>query len=188
MNRKTAFCLLMMAAVLVVAGIAEAQRRWRGYSQLDGVPLDRRGVPDWKNEPEFKHDVFTFVRVRYNSWHRRDAWTVDWPDSDLNLSFRLQQLTSLKVDPNGRVIELTDDALFDYPFIYMVEPGDLYFSEEEVRALRRYLTQGGFLMVDDFWGEDEWANFYREIKRVFPDREPVELPLEHPIFHCVYSI
>ena len=55
-------------------------------------------------------------------------------------------------------------------------------------ALRRYLLNGGFLMVDDFWGDDEWENFYEEIKRVFPDREPVELPLDHPIFHCVYHL
>ena len=61
-------------------------------------------------------------------------------------------------------------------------------SEPEVTALRRYLLNGGFLMVDDFWGEYEWDNFYREIKRVFPDREPVELPLEHELFHCVYDL
>src|SRR5215211_3650799 len=70
----------------------------------------------------------------------------------------------------------------------MIEPGNLEFSDEEVVALRRYLLNGGFLMVDDFWGEDEWDNFYAEIKRVFPDREPIELPLEHPIFHCVYDL
>ena len=55
-------------------------------------------------------------------------------------------------------------------------------------ALRRYLLNGGFLMVDDFWGDDEWDNFYQQIKRVFPDREPEELPLEHEIFHCVYDL
>ncbi len=70
----------------------------------------------------------------------------------------------------------------------MIEPGSLTFSEDEVVALRRYLLNGGFLMVDDFWGEDEWFNFYHEIKRVFPDREPEELPLDHPIFHCVYDL
>jgi hypothetical protein len=106
----------------------------------------------------------------------------------LNFSYRLQQLTALKVDPQGKVLRLTDPQLFDYPFIYIVEPGDLIFSEEEVRALRRYLLSGGFLMVDDFWGEAEWANFYEEIKRVFPDREPRELPLDHPIFHCVFDL
>ena len=55
-------------------------------------------------------------------------------------------------------------------------------------ALRRYLLNGGFLMVDDFWGDDEWENFYEQIKRVFPDREPEELPLDHEIFHCVYRL
>ncbi|MGH7199010.1 MAG: DUF4159 domain-containing protein, partial [Planctomycetaceae bacterium] len=77
---------------------------------------------------------------------------------------------------------------FNHPFIYLIEPGTLEFTEDEVSALRRYLLNGGFLMVDDFWGEAEWDNFYHEIRRVFPDREPLELPLEHPIFHCVYDL
>ena len=77
--------------------------------------------------------------------------------------------------------------LFDHPFLYMIEPGSLAFSEEEVVALRRYLFNGGFLMVDDFWGDDQWQNFYREIKRVFPDRPLVDVPLSHPIYHIVYD-
>ena len=55
-------------------------------------------------------------------------------------------------------------------------------------ALRRYLLNGGFLMVDDFWGDEEWDNFYDEIKRVFPHREPEEVSLNHEIFHCVYDL
>ena len=62
------------------------------------------------------------------------------------------------------------------------------FSEEEVVALRRYLRNGGFLMVDDFWGDYAYQNFYREIKRVFPEREPEELPLSHEMFQCVYRL
>lgn len=151
-------------------------------------PDDRRGVPIWENDPRFTHDVFTFVRVKYNSFGSWDRWRTDWPDSDLNFPYRLQQLTSLKVEPNSRILELTDPELFQYPFLYLIEPGDLVFSEEEIKSLRRYLLNGGFLMVDDFWGEAEWANFHREIKRVFPDREPSELPLDHPIFHCVYDL
>jgi hypothetical protein len=72
--------------------------------------------------------------------------------------------------------------------LYLIEPGNMWLEEAEVTALRRYLLNGGFLMVDDFWGEDEWTVFYENIKRVFPDREPVELPLEHEIFHCVYDL
>jgi hypothetical protein len=150
--------------------------------------VDRRGVPDWEVDPHFKSDVFTFVRIRYRSYGRGWGWQTDYPDSDLNFSFRLQQLTSLKVEPRPKILELTDPELFDYPFIYMLEVGGLSFSEEEIVALRRYLLNGGFLMVDDFWGLDEWDNFREEIKRVFPDREPIELDLSHPIFHCVYDL
>ena len=76
----------------------------------------------------------------------------------------------------------------DYPWIYMVEPGRLLFTDEEVVALRKYLLNGGFLMADDFWGEVQWDNFARQIKRVFPDREFVELPMEHPVFHTVFDM
>jgi hypothetical protein len=137
------------------------------------------------------------VRIQYDSnnswggrrrWRGYGDWSTDYPDSDLNFSYRLQQLTSLKVNPEPLVMRLTDERLFDYPFIYIIEPGELVFSEDEVTALRRYLLNGGFLMVDDFWGDPEYDNFYQQIKRVFPEREPVELPLEHEIFHCVYRL
>lgn len=162
-----------------------------------GLQTDRQGVPEWTNDPEFSKDVFTFIRVQYSAYGGRGmggygrsggGWATDWPASDLNFSFRLQQLTSMKVNPEAKYVRLTDPELFDYPFIYLVEPGRLMFTEQEVKALRRYLLNGGFLMVDDFWGEAEWSNFYYEIRRVFPDRQPQELPLEHPIFHCVYDL
>ena len=151
-------------------------------------------TPQWTNSVGFEKDVFTFVRVRYASAGRRRhlygsrRWATDFPDADLNLSYRLQQMTSLKVDPAGRVVELTDPELFRFPFIYMAEPGDLEFTDEEVLNLRRYLLNGGFLMVDDFWGDDEYQNFYEQIKRVFPDREPFDIPRDHALFHCVFDI
>lgn len=171
-----------------------AQDRWnrrrdfdpRGFDRLRG--FDRRGVDEWEVDPAFEDDVFTFVRIRYRQWRRGYGWSTDYPDSDLNFSFRLQQLTSLKVAPDPIVLDLTDDRLFDYPFIYLIEPGSLRFSQAEVQALRHYLLNGGFLMVDDFWGDAEYDNFHREIKRVFPNREPEELPLSHEIFHCVYDL
>jgi hypothetical protein len=196
MNRRLLLALVPLAALLLAA-VAVAQYR-RGRREIDPSSVDRGGVPEWKNDERFKHDVFTFVRIRYSSYGRGGwggyggygggKWATDFPDSDLNFSFRLQQLTSLEVDPHGKILELTDPALFDYPWIYLIEPGNMYLEESEVLALRKYLLNGGFLMVDDFWGEAEWANFYENIKRVFPDREPKELPLEHEIFHCVYDL
>src|SRR6185312_13870846 len=129
------------------------------------------GTPMWTNAPGFDKDVFTFVRIRRNrKWGTGGSWQTDTPDSDLNLSFRLQQVTSIKVDPNGRYLWLTDPELFRYPFIYMVEPGTLSLDDEEVAALRKYLLNGGFLWVDDFWGEAEWEGMAEELRKVFPDR------------------
>jgi hypothetical protein len=188
LSRSISFAVI----VATLAGISLGQYRRRDWYDGRLRESDRRGVPDWENEPGFEKDVFTFVRVRYDSygWRGRSGggWATDFPASDLNFSFRLQQLTSMKVSPEPKVLRLTDPELFDYPFLYLLEPGALEFHEEEVAALRRYLANGGFLMVDDFWGEDEWNNFYYEIRRVFPDREPRELPLEHPVFHCVYDL
>ncbi len=184
------FTALLLIGLAVVA--QDFQRRFGGMRDTDIPADDRNGVPQWENNQKFPQDVFTFVRVEYDStrrgWGRGGKWQTDYPDADLNLSFRLKELTSLEVDPEGKILRLTDPELFDYPFIYLIEPGDMLLDEAEVIALRNYLTKGGFLMVDDFWGEREWENFYREIKRVFPDREPEEVPLEHEIFHIVYNL
>jgi hypothetical protein len=152
-------------------------------------------LPTWTNAPGFEKDVFTFCRARYISaagGYRRifGNWMTDFPDSDMNLSFRLQQMTSLKVDPNGRFLRLNNKDLYNYPWIYVVEPGHLLLNDEEVKILRDYLTNGGFLMADDFWGESQWENFYSQMKRVFPEpeREFVELPMDHPVFHTVFDI
>lgn len=159
------------------------------YTQPGVEFFNRAGVPDWQKDKELPDDVFTFVRVRYQSHSGRwRQWRIDYPDSDLNFSYRLQQLTSMQVDPNGKVMELTDPELFNYPFLYMIEPGHLEFTEEEVVALRKYLLNGGFMMVDDFWGDWEWDNFEYEIKRVFPKRKIEELEIDHPIFHCVFDL
>ncbi|MBM84362.1 MAG: transmembrane prediction [Planctomycetaceae bacterium] len=187
MKRKP-FIIASIVIFAVSVSFSIAQQGFRNNRGFNFQTPNRNGVPEWAVDPEFKDDVFTFVRVRYSSYRRGNAWRTDYPDSDLNFSYRLQQLTSMKVDPDGLILDLTDPELFNYPFLYMIEPGGLSFNEDEVTALRKYLLNGGFLMVDDFWGENEWHNFYYEIKRVFPNREPIELPPEHPIFHAVYDL
>lgn len=193
--------LLPLLIILLAAGVVFAQRSRRSPRGIDTenprAHQDSLPTPEWKNEHGFEKDVFTFVRIRYSSPGRRlsngfffggTRWAIDYPDADLNFAFRLQQMTSLKVDPNGKVIEITDPELFRYPWIYIIEPGDLEFTDEEVPILRRYLLNGGFLMVDDFWGEDEWENFAEQIGRVFPDRQVFDIPRSHPIFHCVFEL
>lgn len=186
-------CVLLLVAATICLAQRRGGGRFRGFQESGG------SLPEWSNDPEFEKDVFTFARLEYASAYSRGGgwgwggggrgrWSTDAPDADINFGFRLQQLTSLKVYPHEKHFELTSPELFDHPFIYIVEPGALEFSEEEVKILRKYLLNGGFLMVDDFWGDAEWRNFYEQIKRVFPEREPVELPMDHPVFHCVFDL
>jgi hypothetical protein len=183
--KLTLACLVLLASTVLV--LAQPPR---GRFRRDWQSAGRGGVESWEIDRKFVKDTFTFVRIKYDSagYRRGGGWATDFRDSELNFSLRLQQLTTLKVNPEPIVLELSDPKLFEYPFIYIIEPGDLMFHEPEVLALRKYLDNGGFLMVDDFWGDEEYENFYRELKRVFPNREPQEVPLEHEIFHCVYDL
>ena len=138
---------------------------------------------------------WTFARVRYDAWTlppgRRydifdEPWTIDFPAADQNLSRRVKTVTSIQVH-EPVVISLEDPNLWNYPWIYIVEPGNLRLKEAEVPILREFLLRGGTLTFDDFHGPIEWLNLERELKRVFPDRKIIDLPLEHPIFHCFYD-
>ena len=185
-GRKVVFVSL---ALVVLASAALAQR-WRFRERNSNPDADPPAV--WEVEEEFRKDVFTFNRIKYDTWGYNgwggEHWETDKPDAEWNFVFRLQQVTSMKVHPKGQNLELTDKDLFNQPFIYIVEPGSLLFSEDEVTALRKYLLNGGFLMVDDFWGERQLRNLEEQLKRVLPDREPEELPLDHPIFSCVFPL
>ncbi len=156
------------------------------------VPSHSTGTPNWTNETGFEKDAFTFVRIRrdraYDCSPTAGQWWTDFPDSDLNLSFRLQQVTSMKTSPDGRVLRITDPGLFDYPWIYMVEPGGLLLTDEEVPILKKYLQNGGVLMADDFWGEWQWKYFAKQIKRVLPEGDWVDLPITNQLFHSVFDL
>jgi hypothetical protein len=181
-------CILMLLAVSVA--VFAQSRRMRGGNYNKEYMGDRGPVPMWDVDPELPRDSFTFARVKYRSWTQRRSWKwdTDFRDSDLNLSFRLQQLTAMRVDPEGTVVEITDPDLFHYPFLFMSGVGGWEVNEEEAEILRRHLLGGGFLFVDDFHGKAQWNNFHKCIRKVFPDREPIEIPLEHPIFHMIYDL
>jgi hypothetical protein len=148
-------------------------------------------LPAWTNAPGFEKDVFVFTRIVFKSVPGRPSWLGwinDYPDADLNVSARLQQLTSIKTDPDCRVLKLTDQALADYPFIFMSHPERMELRDEEVTALRRYLLNGGSLLADDFWGVRSWEHFEREMRRVLPEQNWSELTINHPLFHCVFDL
>jgi Domain of unknown function (DUF4159) len=177
-----------------------------GIKDSDIIPEDPRefmngefaAFPTWPLSKDLPNDVFTFARVIYPSYNdgmgsgrrrgRFSKWMTDYPDSDMNLSYRLQQMTSLQVNPNGAVVDIDAEQLRHYPFLYMTEMGDNDVTDEQAKILREYMLSGGFIMVDDFWGTDEWETFYVAFKKMWPDRNFVELELDHDIFHCVFDL
>ena len=123
-----------------------------------------------------------------------DAWSTDYADAEHHLMQginRLSRIDGKVVEYNGdggRLITLNDDSIFDYPWLYAVEVGQWYLSDAEAILLREYLDRGGFLLVDDFWGAQEWAIFMESMVRVFPDRPIVKVPNEHELMHVHYDL
>ena len=152
------------------------------------------------NEQSESADAFTFVRIRYEStggfgesWYRYEGrdwerWETDYPRAEKNLILRLRQLTSMRINPEPIVLRLTDDAIFDHPFVFMSDVGWQRLSRAETNALTRYLEAGGFLWVDDFWGDAERDNLMRNMGRLRPDWEWRAVPDDHPLLSNVYPL
>jgi hypothetical protein len=176
---------VIVLALLAVATAGEAQRRGRF-----GPSVRLASAADADGE-------FHFCRAAYRSG-RGDGggWGVDYPQADANLSIRLSELTRVRVsfdasrDPNHLVVRLTDDGLFQCPFVMMTEVGALYLDESEADRLREYLLKGGFLWVDDFWGSYAWRAWDEQIRKVFPSGQYpiVELPPDHVLFRMHFAV
>jgi len=126
-------------------------------------------------------DRFTIARVKYGGG---GDWYVGQTQIP-NLLKGLRERTNVETASKQTVIQLTDKKLYSYPFIYMTGHGNVAFTDDEVRVLRPYLIRGGFLWANDDYGMDK--SFRREMKRVFPDKELVEVPFDHEIYHCYYD-
>ena len=180
-----------VAVAFLVTGAAAAQDFFRGF---------RWRGPDPRLPTADSFDgYFNFCRGMFYSNRRENGgqgWWTDYPAADVNFSIRISELTKTRVsrtadnEPNHLVVRLTDDELFKCPFIEMEDVGTAQFSDEEVKRLREYLVKGGFLWVDDFWGEWAWAQWVAEIERVLPRAEyPIrKVELKHPIFRTFFDV
>ena len=140
---------------------------------------------------------FSFCRLAYDPATREaggQGWSTDYPGADSNFMFRMEELTTIGMSkyPSGEfaysILVATNPDLFRCPFLFASDVGTMRLSDEEVAGLRDYLEKGGFLWVDDFWGEAAWDRWSRVISRVLPNKEFVELTPEHPIFNMLYHV
>lgn len=184
--RTTAIVVL---ALLPRLADAQGRRGAAAESYLDDLPNQET---TWPVDPAFDQDIFTFARLKHGfgggiGYGRRVSWAEDFPLADVMLPYRLHQITSLVVRPGPNPIDFTKEELARHPFVYMSGVERMALRDDEVALLRQYLLNGGFMMVDNFWGDAAWSNFAAQMKRVFPTREPAALALDHPVFHCVYE-
>jgi hypothetical protein len=185
--------------VLIALGIAAVLLAQKPFKEFPGIEYSNFELPSgWNQKTEW-----TRARLRYpDIYGYPDAellmndgrsfpgyWTMDYPRSDRHLLEGVRRLTRVDARPVEQVVSFdgTDD-MYNFPVMYAVEVGHWRLRDPDVKQLREYLQRGGFLMVDDFHGQQEWSVFTESMSKVFPDRPIVDIPDNDPIFHLLYDI
>jgi len=193
---------MAVAAGIVLAALWAFDRPFRVYNSLE--PYDNVDMPpDYREKTEWvfgrlmypQHPNARFGRYRWGgggpaNWlEGGTSWSQDYPRADRLFARALRRLTRVHVRSVEQPVNPDDlDDLFDWPWLCAGEMGDWKLTERQAANLREYLLRGGFLMLDDFWGTEEWGRFDESMKLVFPDRPIVEISDEDAIFHVVYNL
>lgn len=140
-----------------------------------------------QNDPPPTELVVARWRFNTNGRIGHTGWTHNYPYSEQHLNQLLSETTRVDVDRMSyRIVELGSDEVFDYPFAYVSEPGEMDMTDAELENFREYIDRGGFVVVDDFDG-DHIYNLSEQIRKAFPDRELVPIGVHHPAFHSFYD-
>ena len=190
LNRGLLCAGAALGLLLLAAGGLLAQR-WGRFREPE---IDAPPVP-------VRNAEFHFIRVQYTDlpqYHRRFGyssregmgsgwWLQDWPAAERHFTTGVQRLTRIDTgDP--RHVRLTGDKLFDYPWIYATQVGYWDLSDAETARLREYLLRGGFLVVDDFWGPEEYEVFRQTMERVLPGQAITDITESDSVMHVLYDI
>ena len=149
---------------------------FREYEEPLVTPADAGEKTEW-----------AFARLKYPSW-RYGNWTTDYPKADRQFVQGVRRLTRLHTRSVEEVVDVDSDELYNWPWVYAVEVGRWDLTDPQCERVRDYLLRGGFLMVDDFHGTEEWEGFLSSMSRIFPDRPIVELENREQIFHVLYDL
>lgn len=128
-----------------------------------------------------------------NSWRGfggfgRPWWAIDWPDAEYHFTRGVRRLTTINIADDSQHLRLTDDEIFDYPWLFVQQVGTWHLSLEEIANLKEYLDRGGFLLADDFHGVRQWETFMNAIRHVYPDRPVIDIPLGDEVLHVLYDL
>lgn len=189
----------LVMGLVALTSIFAFQRPFRVYSSMeryDVVPVP----PDWQEKTEWVFARLMYPQHRFARFGGRwrgvsdwtdggTSWTQDYPRADRHFAAAMRRLTRVNVRSVEQPVNLDDgDDVYNWPWMNAGEMGDWKLTEAQAKALREYLIRGGFLMLDDFWGTEEWQRFEESIKLVFPDRPITEIANADAIFHTVYDL
>lgn len=191
--------LLYLLALCLLVTLAVAQRRGGGHQKKNA-----EGIGPIYEVPKNTEDMsgkFIMGRIRfdvsmyggYYGMHLGDngyPWSHDYPGAGMHLMKILKELskTETVLDKFEPIFSFEDPELYKYPFVYLCEIGYMNLSDKEIAGLREYCLRGGFIMVDDFRSDREFAILRSHLKRAFPEYEMKKLDIKHPIFNCFFSI
>jgi hypothetical protein len=182
---------LAMCVLMASAAAAQFGRQFGGFGP--------RGYPPRFATPQSFGHGFNFCRGVYTSGRREaggQGWSTDYPDAELNFSIRLGELTKTRVSkdsygsPDHLVVRLTEEALFQCPYLHLEDVGTAAFTDAEVEGLRTFLLKGGFVWADDYWGTFAWNNWQSQLARVLPPSEyPIQdISMDHPVFKTMFEV
>jgi hypothetical protein len=187
-----------LALIGALYGFQRPFRQYASFERYDNIPMP----PDWQDKTEWvfarlmypEHpDALLARRVRWGSlfdWRvGGTSWTQDYPRADRHFAQALRRLTRISARSVEQPVDPDDtEDFFNWPWMNAGEMGDWKLTDAQAATVREYLLRGGFLMLDDFWGPEEYARFDETMKAIFPDRPVVEIDSKDPIFHSVYNL
>jgi len=188
---------LLGAAAARGAGAQEIRDLLGGPGGIGGRGGFRGWSRDMKEGLQGGGSGWSFCRLAYGSVTRESGgqgWTTDYPFAERNLMFRAAELTTIGMakDAAGQfapsIVMATSPDLYRCPFLFASDVGTMGLTDEEVAALQKYLEKGGFLWVDDFWGERAWRRFQGELMKIVPAATVVDLTPDHPMLSAMYRV
>jgi hypothetical protein len=192
MRFRTAFFLGLLG--LVAWGVLQAQKPFKEWPAIEyenfRIPPDGNTPHEWVRARLRYPDVVGYPdNLPRNAFGFAGYWTMDYPRSDRHLLEGVRRLTRIDARSLEQVTELdhTDD-IYNWPMLYGVEVGHWDLPQDQADQLREFIMRGGFLMVDDFHADQEWAVFMDSLERVLPNRPIVDIENSDPIFHTIYDL
>ena len=180
---------MLLVCLLAGAAFVYAQNPFKQYRETAENYSDFPLPPDWAQPAEFVLARLKYPDIWRPRWGTDLYWTMDYPRGDRHLAEGLRRLTSINVRSVEQVTESdgTDD-IYNWPFLYAVEVGMMDITDTDGEQLRDFLNRGGFLMVDDFHGDEEWNNFEYSLDKILPGFTMEDLVAGDAVFHSVSDV